>query len=120
MNKDFRLFQTTFKKYQQLFGLTGYKIYFKHEALEGAFANITIIQSGMVATARLNKDLNEDTRCLCKVEDNAKHEALHLLVYRLEDVARMRYVREGEIDEAAEELVRKLEQAIPDIKTGGK
>ena len=43
-NKDFELFKKEFTKYQKLFGLTGYRVIFKHEGIDGANANITIQQ----------------------------------------------------------------------------
>ena len=46
------------------------------------------------------------------IKRSAKHEALHLLLQRLEHRAQCRYVAEEEIYEAVEELVFKLEELI--------
>ncbi len=59
---DFLKFKKEFTKYQKLFGLTGHRVYFKYEQLEGCFANITCNQPDMVATARLN---NGEKYSLC-------------------------------------------------------
>ena len=107
MNKDFRLFQTEFKKWQEKFGLNGYQVYFKYEPITECNADITIHRQDMVAMCRLNKGENSRPSSL-----SAKHEALHLLVNRLEDLALNRYVRPEEIEEATEELVVKLESLI--------
>ena len=111
-NKDFELFKLEFKKWQTRFGLTGYKVYFKYEPLEDHFAEITISQGNMVATVRLNSKLPDKDKPLKDVKRSAKHEALHLLVGRLEQDGRYRYSSENEIYEATEELVFRLEDLI--------
>lgn len=110
--QDFELFQQEFKKWQQRFGLTGYKIYFKCEPLGSAFADIDINQGEMVATVRLNNDLPDKDKPHKDIKCSAKHEALHLLVGRLENNGRYRYILSGEIYEATEELVIRLEELI--------
>ena len=111
MSKDFELFQTEFRKWQQKFGLTGYKVYFKYEPMEG-FADIKINQGEMVVTVKLNSNLPDKAKPFNDIKQNAKHEALHLLVGRLEQDGRYRYSSENEIYEATEELVYKLEGLI--------
>jgi len=113
MNKDFELFQKEFKKWQKLFGLTGHKVYFKYEPLDGRFAEIAITSGVMVATVRLNSNLPDKDKPFKDIKRDAKHEAIHLLLGRLEGNARYRYSSEAEIDEASEELVNKLEGLIP-------
>jgi hypothetical protein len=112
-NKDFELFQSEFKKWQKLFGLTGYKVYFKYEPLEKSFADIEINQEDVVATVRLNSKLPDKDKPFKDIKRSAKHEALHLLIGRLEINGRYRFVSSGEMYEAAEELVRRLENLIP-------
>jgi len=114
MNKDFELFQSHFKKYQQRFGLMGYKVYFKYEPLEESFADFTITQNNMVATVRLNSALPDKDKPFKHIKLSAKHEAIHLLLARLEHRAGSRYLTGEEIDEAVEELVFKLEELIAD------
>jgi len=109
MKKDFELFKKEFSKWQRKFGLTGYKVYFKYEPLE-SFADITVTQSDMVATARLNSDVS--TKEIRDARQSAKHEAIHLLLMKVEHRAKSRYIREEELDESVEELVFKLEDLI--------
>lgn len=111
-NKDFEFFKKCFKEYQHLLGLTGYKVYFKHEPLEKHFAEIDINQTNMVATVRLNSKLPDKDKPFKDIRGSAKHEALHLLIGRLEHRASSRYVSEDEIYEVVEELVRKIERLI--------
>ena len=110
---DFKLFQKLFKEWQKKFGLTGYKVYFKHGLLEGCFASITVNQRDMVATIGLNSipTSNPDGGG-GSIEQSAKHEAIHLLLFKLEHMACNRWSQEEEIYEAVEELVFKLEDLI--------
>ena len=112
MNKDFALFCSEFKKWQKLFGLTGYTVYFKYEPIEDCFATIKINQGSMVATVRLNSKLPDKDKPHKDIKESAKEEALHLLVGRLESNAFYRFTSEEEIDEASEELTHKLEDLI--------
>jgi len=112
LNKDFQEFQVEFKKWQKLFGLTGYRVYFKYEVLDNAFADIKVNQSSMVATVRLNSKLSDENKPHKDIKRSAKHEAIHLLVGRLNENGRYRFSTEGEIYEAAEELVFRLEDLI--------
>jgi len=112
MNKDFVQFTSYFKEYQKKFGLTGYKVYFKYEPIENGFASITANQNDMVATVRLNSDLPDKDKPHKDIKRSAKHEAIHLLLFRLEHRTIARYVSEEEIYEAIEELVFKLEDLI--------
>ena len=114
MNKDFELFQKEFKMWQRNFGLIGYKVYFKHEPLDSSFADIAINQGDMVATVRLNSSLPDKDKPHRSTKQSAKHEAIHLLVGRLEQNGRYRFTSENEIYEATEELVRRLEEFIKD------
>ena len=107
---DFKLFQKLFKEYQKKFGLTGYKVYFTYEPLAHCFASIAVNQVDMVATVKLNSADKDNP--LKNVGRCAKHEALHLLLWRLEDRACSRYVMESEVYETVEELVFKLEDLI--------
>ena len=111
-NKDFELFQSEFKRWQYKFGLTGYKVYFKYEEMDGCFADIKINQGEMVVTARLNSKLSDISKPHKDIKRSAKHEALHLLVGRLEQNARWRYSAENDIYESVEELVFRLEDLI--------
>ena len=116
MNKDFELFQSEFKKWQQKFGLTGYKVYFKYEPLDESFADIRVNQGSVVATVRLNSELPDKDKPFRDIKQSAKHEALHLLVGKLERNGRYRFTTENEIYESTEELVFKLEGLIKEVK----
>ena len=105
----FETFQREFKKWQHEFGLSGYKVYFKHEPIDDAFANITFDQLEYIATVRLNSTPGKDG----DVKRSAKHEAIHLLLARLNYIAIKRFIDSDVIDEEIESLVHKLEELIP-------
>uniref|UniRef100_A0A6M3J8V3 Uncharacterized protein n=2 Tax=viral metagenome TaxID=1070528 RepID=A0A6M3J8V3_9ZZZZ len=107
-------FKKYFLTYQKLFGLNGYKIYFKEESLDDDFADILINQAGMVVTVRFNASLSGEDKPFQDIHSNAKHEALHLLLGRLSGLAQYRYATKADVCEAEEELVRRLETLIPD------
>ena len=112
VNKDFENFKKYFKEYQRKFGLMGYKVYFKYELLDVGFTDISIDISGMVAIVRLNSKLPDKDKPFKHIKQSAMHEAIHLLLARLEKNGRYRYAAEAEISEATEELVFKLEELI--------
>ena len=112
MNSDFSEFKKWFKYYQNKFGLLGWKVYFKHESVNDKFAGISLNLSGMVATVRLNNKLPDEVKPLRDIKRSAKHEALHLLVGRLEANGRERYILDNEMYESIEELVNKLCELI--------
>ncbi len=113
---DFTLFQKYFKLYQEKFGLLDYQVYFKHELLESSFASITVNHEDMVATVRLNSKCDKANEPFKHIKVSAKHEAIHLLLSRLEDRAATRYTQQWELHETVEGLVSRLQILIPDIK----
>lgn len=112
MNKDFEDFKKYFTEYQKWFGLTGYSTYFKYEPIDNGFASITMQKGDMVATVRLDSERNGDDKTLKNVKSLAKHEAIHLLIGRLNCLAGERFATSAEIYEACEELAYKLEGLI--------
>lgn len=52
-------------------------------------------------------DLNEET-----IKESARHEVIHFMCTRLNELAKCRYLNEEEIYEANEELARLIEHAI--------
>jgi hypothetical protein len=111
-DKNFEEFKDWFNFYQKRFGLSGYRVGFKFENLGSDNAGININQTEMTALVRLNSKVPKEEREFHNAKEHAKHEALHLLVGRLEKNGRFRYATDGEIYEATEELVRRLEKLI--------
>ncbi len=112
MSYDFEQFQKHFRYYQNLFNLSGYKIYFKHEPLERCFAEIDIAHETMIATVSLNSELEEDCKEFLDIKQSARHEALHLLLGRMKWLACQRNITADELYTAEEEAVHRLEAVI--------
>jgi len=108
-SKRLKIFRREFERRQKQFGLCGYQVFFEEKKLEDCFANITQNHGDMVATARVNSDPHGDRKPI----ESAKHEAIHLLIGKLEYLAKRRYVSEDEIYTCAEELTVKLMGLIP-------
>jgi len=109
---DYERFQRSFNKYRKLFGLSGYKVYFKKEAISDSFADIMVDVTGKCATVRFNDALSAKDKAFRNPSGEGKHEAIHLLVGKLSEVAQSRYISQREVVESEEELVRKLEELI--------
>ena len=111
-DRDFEIFKREFERCQKAFGLNGYKVYFQHKPLSDSFAEIYTGMCDQTATVTLNSSLPAENQPFKNPRSHAKHEALHLLVSRLENCGRRRYVCSDEIREATEELVRRLETLL--------
>ncbi|KKL17231.1 hypothetical protein LCGC14_2487610 [marine sediment metagenome] len=111
--RDLEVFKREFTKYQELFGLTGITVHFKFESVDGAYACLNLKYRDMVAEVILNSDpVNWSTR-RGGIRGAARHEAIHLLLMRLEGEAMYRHATENSIYEAVEETVHRLENVIP-------
>ncbi len=111
--KDFEEFKQEFRRYQKLFGLSDWKVYFSHGGSDEYFAYLEIDCANQVATAYLNTELTGKDRQHKDVKGNAKHEAIHLLLSRFEGEARARYTSRSSLVEALEATVHRLEDLIP-------
>ena len=115
MKKEFENFKKHFRRYQEKFGLGCYNVFFKHEAInEDVFANISVNTNGMTATVKLNKKLDKNHQPFNNIKKHAKHEAIHLLLDKIEDLARRRYVIDEDIYSEIEGLTNNLMELIPD------
>lgn len=114
-NKDFQLFQDEFKRWQKLLGLMNYYVCFRHEPIDSSVAQIRIDQEEMVAVVRLNTKLKKEDNPYDDIRKVAKHEALHLLIGKLERYGQSRYITEADMCEATEELVIRLLDLLPDL-----
>ncbi|KKM04173.1 hypothetical protein LCGC14_1766890 [marine sediment metagenome] len=108
-HRDFTLFKKEFTKYQRLFGLNGWAIYFKYEpCVEDCMAATYLDFSNLTATVTLNSELADKDKPFKDIKGTAKHEAIHVLLGRLEGEARFRWATIEGIRETTEELVHKL------------
>ena len=109
----FNRFKKAFLEWQRKFGLTQYDVVFFHEPLEKKIAKIEINELGKNASVSLTTELNgRDVEADDGPESHAKHEALHLLLYRLVWLGGARYIENDDLREEWEALVRRLEKML--------
>jgi len=111
--KHFEIFKKSFLEYQNKLGLGEWKIYFYLETLMGRWATIGCDHEGMFASVRLTEETEDNTYDKdFNPRISGKHEAIHLLLAELANLANRRYVSEREIYEAEERIVRRLEKVL--------
>ena len=108
---DYSYFQKRFQHWAGFYGLHEWKIYFKHEDIENAYAYICISAIGRCCTVYLainwpQKPLKE------KLDESAFHEATHLLLGKIDILSRDRYISEDQINNEIHGIVRILERVI--------
>ena len=110
----FNRFKKAFLGWQRKLGLTQYDVMFFHEPLEKKkIAKIVVNELGKVADVFLTTELNgRDVEVDDGPEARAKHEVLHLLLYRLVWLGGARYIENDDLKEEWEALVRKLEKVL--------
>lgn len=113
--EHFNLFKTEAKKWIDRFELNEWDILFINEKISnGALANISRNLLGKNVTIRLNSKWNmygiDNIKEEIKI--TAKHEAIHLLLSTISELAKTRFTSLDEITMTEEGLVRKLEKII--------
>ena len=111
----FELFKEHFGIYADMFGLHDWEIFFFHTKLENAFACLST--NGYMRDRCASVSLTTEWDERVELSDNAiiqdaKHEAIELLVEDLSAMARARFVTDDEIALARHVLVRRLEKIL--------
>jgi hypothetical protein len=117
--KHFALFKKQCQKWLDVFGLKGWESYYIHDDLskvEGLNKEEAAV--AYIATAR-NATFFLNTKWETPVTDKAItraafHEVCELLLGKLNDLARARFVMEHELDEANHAVIRTLENVLLD------
>jgi hypothetical protein len=113
ITKDqFKLFQDEFETWRNMLGLTNYRIIYAQRQLKDGYALISINEPGKCVILTLTEQLEGIDADNFDPRDHAKHEALHLATHRLKWLGEQRYIREGELDDEWESLVRRLQAVI--------
>lgn len=109
----FGRFKKEFLRWQQLLGLTQYRIDFFHEKLDNLFAGMTVWEKDKIARVSLATEISKDSTNIDPgPEEHAKHEAIHLLIHRLSWLGGCRYIKDDELAEEAEAIVVRLEKVL--------
>ena len=110
--KDFEKFKTEFLKWYKILNLQDYKIFFEHKDDKDNYANIGIDQSGKIALVSYSTTTDKNDKTPPTPEENAKHEAIHLFLSRLEFLASLRDYSKNNMYNLIEGKVRVLEKAL--------
>lgn len=108
--KQFEEFKKEFEYWQGKLNCNDYQIYFYHIPLELAYADICVDEDHKVATVNYSSFLEkEDVKVDPGAKAHAKHEAIHLLLYKLIYFTRGRHTQ---IIREWEAIVRILEKVL--------
>ena len=110
--REYKKFDETFKLWQLRFGCPEYEIATRHGDTGGNVGSLSADSSGCTGVVGLCTHIAPNDDLDNWVEDVAKHEALHLLLLRLTDLAKGRFASEDEIDRENERITRILEKLI--------
>ena len=111
--KEFEKFKKECLRLQKEWGLSGWELFFQFKPLKDPLAQTTADLESRKATIRLSSELPEEVSENRDVIHSAKHEMIHLLLWRLSACGHTRWMSESEIDEAEEETVMQLLKIIP-------
>jgi hypothetical protein len=106
--REYRKFREEFLKMQRKLNLMDWRIYFELKKLKRGYAEIAYNVDIRVATIRMTTMIDEDFNPVRA----ARHEAIHLLMARLSNFARCRFISEYEINEENERLAMLLENLL--------
>lgn len=112
--KDFELFKKECRKWIKVFGLKDWEINFEHVPVQSGIGEHIFDSNNRWAYIKLATDWGNTEISSCEVKRTAFHETVELWLGRIRILAKIRYVREDEIDEEIHALVRTLENVIFD------
>jgi hypothetical protein len=118
--REFLAFQRSFREWQHRFGLTDWRVVFKCEDLEDSFARMVANLEGHIATILLADRVDEYSMDEWDPVRHGRHEAIHLLTYRLYRIGGMRHIMEEELNEEWESLTRGIEAVLDQGGQGGR
>ena len=110
--KDFEIFKKECLRLQKEWGLSGWHIYFAFKPLGDRLAQTKAMLLGRKAEMTLSSEIPDDVYGVDNPLLSAKHEMLHLLLWRLSANAYSRFINKEELEEAEEETVIRLTQII--------
>ncbi len=112
--KDFEAFVGFCEEYRGKWGLFGWKVFYDHSEDLGCYASTTTELRNRTLRIELNKDWPDEERPVTDtaLRQTARHEMLHALLARMYALSYTRWAADSEIDEASEEAVRLIENAL--------
>lgn len=110
---DFEYFKECCQYYLKKYGITEYTVWIEHEKLSGAVGECSFKSVEKCATLKLNTSWS-GAKTKADIKETAKHEVVHVLLGKLSEYGRSRYVTPDELTEAIEEVVNRLAVLLPD------
>jgi len=114
--QQFQVFKKEFIRIQKKLGLMDWDVFFMHKDTKNAYASIEADPSAMAATVFFSIDLPDYAKDDLKPKEHARHEAFHLLISKLEYLARWRYINENQIYIECEAICNRLEEFMKESK----
>ena len=107
--KDFEVFKKECQRLINLLGLNGWEVvYYWTQLVKGRFAEINTESKNMTAGISFTKTIEVDDSYVDNIKSHAQHEVFHLLLGKMSDLAKARYLNEDEIYSAEEEVINIL------------
>ncbi|MDE2098409.1 MAG: hypothetical protein KGL39_14240 [Patescibacteria group bacterium] len=111
----FKVFSDSVDKWIGILGLKSYRIQKRFKKLRNANADMEADTSGRVALIRLSKTWIADKPTDIHLEQTAAHETFHLLLYRLEEMAKSRSFSESDVNAEVEAIVTALTGMVGEL-----
>ena len=105
-------FKKEFMRWIDRLGLHDWKIFFYHEKLDDVFAKIIYDNMNSAAAVKFNSEVDEEDANFMQPKISAKHEAMHLLLARLNYLAGARYICSEDINTEEERIVNILTKVV--------
>lgn len=114
----FEIFKQEFRRWVEILGLKDWELFFEHDDKKNR-ASVSYNIVSKIATVYLGNNWTHIKAItdydLSRV---AFHEACELMLGRLMEVGRSRYVSEVEFEEAGHDIIRRLENSFFEIERG--
>jgi len=112
--EEYEAFQGYCKRYQKMFSLMDWDLYFCKDDLseDSEMANISWCFTGHSVRITLSTKMPIYDNYFTVLDDVARHEVIHLLLARIQEYAQRRNVIQADIDEAIESLVRMIDNVF--------
>jgi len=112
--KHFDYFCDRVRYWVEYLGLSGWRLDFNWEHIEGCYAEFTAQYIDRVALFRFCREWENSILPFNKqqIDRTARHEAIHLLACPLHIMAVSRYVTKDEIHYSLEQLTRRIEDLM--------
>ena len=111
--KDFELFKKTCLSLQKEWGLTGWELTFHFSSLLSENQAACIDKDLEAHNTTLTLSSEVPAHCKSDPKGHAKHEMLHLLLARVSEYGKYRFLTSYQQGEAEHELIQQLMKIIP-------